>query len=812
MTPAFVALVQEAASGHNPWNVEARMLHDVQRACIDHERETYTVDLVGWVRTLGRRPVRRALPAQRGVRIVKHLRAALAKAPRTSVPEPERSALAHALRDCVARAESNLRDELRPRIEAALAKVHLVPNDVPERVASKKLVDELIDQAVVRGALSLGNLRDAVSRNDMKLANVAGPLEVVRGDALLGADDALAASLDGVYRRGEIYLRLLQRFSAVLFGTRVGRFLTLYALVPFGAAYVGLEGLQHVVGPLCLFVLHVEEPHIFTHASFVVTAATIFALLHSALARRLALATARGVGLALHAAFVACPRWVLSRPLVRAILDSRPVLVARRYVLRPLVLAAALGAVVTRFGRMPVAAHPVAFGAAFVLANVALNSRVGARLEEAATDYFATQWRDLRRHVLPGIYGLLASFFRAFVDGVESGIYAVDALLLFRRGDAALSIAIKAVAGVVWFFASYLVRVYVNLLIEPQVNPIKHFPVVTVAAKIILPFSHELIRGAIHGLARVMPRGAAAAIGVPSVLMLPGFFGFLVWELKENFKLYRMNRGQWLSPVAIGHHGETMAALLKPGFHSGTIPKAYAKLRRATWRGSARALAHREALHHVEEAIRRFVERELVTLLEESPRWTPHVEVGHIEIASNRVRIALVCEALQGGRDDRGAAKIAFEEQSGWLVASVAQLGWIAKLDDAQRVVLENGLAGLYALAAVDMVRERIEAELAAGGVVPAYDVADDGIVVWPDATYKTELVYPLDRRKTVAPSVRGERPLDAPRSLDVARVFFRTERIPRAAWAAAWGEAADGAASRILSGPSLLAARGGGS
>ena len=37
--------------------------------------------------------------------------------------------------------------------------------------------------------------------------------------------------------------------------------------------------------------------------------------------------------------------------------------------------------------------------------------------------------------------------------------------------------------GLVWFFAAYVIRLYTNLLIEPQVNPIKHFPVVTVAGE-----------------------------------------------------------------------------------------------------------------------------------------------------------------------------------------------------------------------------------------------------------------------------------------------------------------------------------------
>src|SRR5207248_3731836 len=49
---------------------------------------------------------------------------------------------------------------------------------------------------------------------------------------------------------GEIYLRGLQRLSAVAFGTRPGRFLTRYLALPFGGAFVVLEGLQHVVNPI----------------------------------------------------------------------------------------------------------------------------------------------------------------------------------------------------------------------------------------------------------------------------------------------------------------------------------------------------------------------------------------------------------------------------------------------------------------------------------------------------------------------------------------------------------------------------------
>ena len=40
----------------------------------------------------------------------------------------------------------------------------------------------------------------------------------------------------------------------------------------------------------------------------------------------------------------------------------------------------------------------------------------------------------------------------------------------------ASTLGTKAFLGVVWFFVTYVVRFVVTLLVEPQVNPIKHFP------------------------------------------------------------------------------------------------------------------------------------------------------------------------------------------------------------------------------------------------------------------------------------------------------------------------------------------------
>ena len=145
----------------------------------------------------------------------------------------------------------------------------------------------------------------------------------------------------------------------------------------------------------------------------------------------------------------------------------------------------------------------------------------------------------------------------------------------------------KACLGLVWFFVAYVVRIYVNLLIEPQVNPIKHFPVVTVSHKVILPMSLKLTRLLAAPLSPLGPRFALFIAGT-TVLLLPGVFGFLVWELKENWRLYEANRAESLRPVLVGDHGETMGSLLRPGIHSGTLPKLFAKLRKAERRATRR--------------------------------------------------------------------------------------------------------------------------------------------------------------------------------------------------------------------------------
>ncbi len=804
LLPLLVRVAEQAGGLTLRATIEARFLHDLQHAAEAHERPLRAVDLITWITSFGRRELVRALPRTAPLRVVRALRHAQRKLPRLDLAAADRRALSAELRHALERAEERVREALRPALLEALTAVGLSPTSVPERVAQRKLVEELLDQAIAQGFLGIGHLRDALSRNQLKLEALSGPGELLFGDALLQADRLLSLSLDGVYRGGEIYLRLLQKLSSLAFGTRPGRLFVLYLGLPFGASFVLLEGLTHVVGPISHHLGH-GHLHLLTWPAFLVTGALILGLVHSEAIRAAAWTGLRAIGAIFRAIFVRLPRWIARLPLLQGLVESRPLRLLARYGLKPLVPAALLLLVAPlRHAARPVMVAVVI--GAFLLANLLMNSRAGSVAEEVALDWSARKWRFVSRRVLPGLFHLIVDVFKAVLEGLERGIHRIDEWLRFRQGESAVALALKGAFGALWFFVAYLVRIYINLLIEPQINPIKHFPVVTVAAKILVPMSPGLIRGLNASLAPVLGQVAAATIAGPTVLLLPGFFGFLIWELKENWKLYRQSRPASLGPVPIGHHGETMGALMKPGFHSGTLPKLHAKLRRSARQGEAAFGKYEELLREVEESVRRFVDRELVSLLAEAPRFrSGPLSIHAIELGSNRVRIELRCPSLS-----EAACSVTFEEQSGLILASIPVSGWMDILPAEERPILENALAGLYRLAGVDVVREQLEAALGGEGKAPHYDVSGEGLVVWPGRDYRSEVVYDLRRGTSFTPKIRGEVPVESARVLGDAEVFLRAQQVTWASWVAAWSASAAGDAPipRVTEGPSLLRPR----
>jgi hypothetical protein len=336
----------------------------------------------------------------------------------------------------------------------------------------------------------------------------------------------------------------------------------------------------------------------------------------------------------------------------------------------------------------------------------------------------------------------------------------------------------------------------------------------------------------------------ASTIAASIVWLIPGIFGFLVWELRSNWQLYLANRSESLRPAIVGDHGESMLRLLKPGFHSGTVPKLFGKIRRAVRKLSsresrvesrepeipngARPLAldsglsaldtfkippkFTEAMHHVEHAVRHFVEREFIAILETTGALDgAALHVGAIQLASNNLRVEISREsrvqspepeipdgspplALDSGLstlDSQQPLVIVFQEQSGRLIAGILQAGWLADLDEQRRTVVGEALAGLYAQSGVDMVREQIVANIPIDDL--RYDIEDRSLVLWPDPNYEVEVRYELEERTRLVPRPKATAREHGLPVLQAEEMIFGQMPIAWPKWTDYWTAVAEG-------------------
>ncbi len=106
--------------------------------------------------------------------MVKHLRSALHRLTAIRIPEPIRSRLRALLIESTQRCELRLRERLQPTIRNALDEVGLQPRNIAEQVARDKVVEELIDLVSEHAFLGMGDLRDAIARNRLKLPDLTG--------------------------------------------------------------------------------------------------------------------------------------------------------------------------------------------------------------------------------------------------------------------------------------------------------------------------------------------------------------------------------------------------------------------------------------------------------------------------------------------------------------------------------------------------------------------------------------------------------------------------------------------------------------
>ncbi len=693
---SLTELLQATARG--VWTAEAKLLYDLQKACVDHEREIYTLAPIGWIFSLGRRPLKRPLPNQRLVRLTRHLRSALSRIPRIQISDRSRMLLKSMIVDSTHHAEKQLRERLRPLIESSLDHAELRPSNVPEKISFNKITEEMLDQVVDSGFLTMGHVRDIVARGSIRQPDLGGAQDLKRGDRILRADRRLRVSLDGVYHRGEIYLRTIQRASFLAFGTKIGRWLTLYLVLPFGCAFGALVTVQEI---LHLLRVHVEWLHTW---SVVLFGIFNFFLFHHTGFRDAVVAILHLSWRWVKFLFIQLPALTLQWPRLKNFLASRFFDWLRWVLIQPLI-ASLMTYVIVSFLDRDLTVRLTVSVSIYLTLLVLLLTPHGKKFEERAADLAVAAWGRFRIDFLPGLIRFFLDVFERFLQGVERILYTIDERLRFRAGQSRWNLATKAFLTVLWGGITYLVRIYINLLVEPQINPIKHFPTVTVAAKMIIPYLEILtkqIASALWFLGRVPALGIAGM----TVFFLPGLAGFVVWELKENWRLFEANRSPTLRPVMIGHHGETMKRLLCPGFHSGTIPKLHAKHRRAikkSYRTGDNRQVHKsiDRIHEAQDSVRLFVQREFIRLLNESSSFAENgLSCGEVRTSTNM--IAFEVSQLQPFETKFG---LSFSYENDRLIAAFALESKSKFLSATAASELNAAVTGFLALAGVETIR-----------------------------------------------------------------------------------------------------------
>ena len=428
----------------------------------------------------------------------------------------------------------------------------------------------------------------------------------------------------------------------------------------------------------------------------------------------------------------------------------------------------------------------ITLGCVFIVVNLLLNSRAGRAIEQAVLHSLRTTFARFTWDILVALIRGIVQIFQSLLEAIDRLLYAVDELLRFRAGQKKSTVAVKAVVGIFWFFIAYCTRFIINLLVEPQINPIKHFPVVTVSHKMILPTTPYIANLLEHvKIAGVgMERWRALSIAGLITLCTPGIFGFLAWEFRENWKLYKANRSKNLKPILIGSHGETLATFLRPGFHSGTIPKIFHKLRKAQLRSPAPLAAdnkHLQAAHHVKESLEAFFNREFIALVNRHPLFQESpIALGSIHLTVTQIHVELRLA-------DRDAEPLilSFEHRAGWIIAGVDQRGWTNDLAEDPARQFAGALGGLFKLSGIDIVREQVRSLFPNHEI--RFDFRGNDLIVWPGRDFAVEAIYDLSTPGPIAPRFTTiPKEIRLP-TINLNQFLFRYTSIERNQWIRLW-------------------------
>ena len=199
--------------------VEAALLYDLQKVCLDHEHEIYSLDLVEWLMSGGKRPIKRPLPSQQQCASREPCAARTQRLTMARLSDEDRSQFAVLLQEAVHAQRGSDAPALSPL--ADLRPARRGPETAPSAGSD----------CLSQGGRGIAGPHHRLGLRDFQRTArypVAQPAEAARPErpaglhprrSLLRLDRRLTTLLDGVYRPSEFYLRWLERLTALNFGT-----------------------------------------------------------------------------------------------------------------------------------------------------------------------------------------------------------------------------------------------------------------------------------------------------------------------------------------------------------------------------------------------------------------------------------------------------------------------------------------------------------------------------------------------------------------------------------------------------------------
>jgi len=186
-------------------------------------------------------------------------------------------------------------------------------------------------------------------------------------------------------------------------------------------------------------------------------------------------------------------------------------------------------------------------------------------------------------------------------------------------------------------------------------------------------------------------------------------------------------------------------------------------------------------LHHVEQSVRRYLERELLPLLAESRCiGAQPVAIARVHLATNGIRIALHA-AEESGND----LAMSIATAAGWLLAGVERRGWAEQLSAEHRQALATVIVGLYKSAGIDLVWQQIESQFSPPAA--GFDFNLQGLVVLPDDTFESEVLYDLRNGEPIVPRVTAGLPRRTLPILARSQLLFCEAHVYWQRWVEVW-------------------------